>query len=101
MGAERRLQPGDRLPTVRGLAAQLGVNFNTVARAYRLLAAAGVLSTQQGRGTYILERARLRSPHSLGPRKARLKVLARKYVDQARRLGFSWAEIRESMDFRS
>src|SRR5512136_2368338 len=50
-----RLRPGDQLPTVRELAVQLGVNFNTVARAYRLLDEAGVVSTQQGRGTYILE----------------------------------------------
>jgi GntR family transcriptional regulator len=103
-GAQRRLQPGDRLPTVRGLAAQLGVNFNTVARAYRLLAAAGVVSTQPGRGTYILERLRLRSPQSLPSlrsRQARLKALARRYVAQAQRLGFSEAEIRESMHLRS
>jgi GntR family transcriptional regulator len=101
MGPQPRLKPGDRLPTVRGLAAQLGVNFNTVARAYRLLAAAGVLSTQQGRGTYILERLRLGSPHSRRTRKARLRVLARKYVEQARRLGFSAAEISESVDVTS
>ncbi|MGD8760462.1 MAG: GntR family transcriptional regulator, partial [Anaerolineales bacterium] len=35
------LGPGDQLPTVRQLAADLRVNFNTVARAYRLLDEAG------------------------------------------------------------
>ena len=49
------LRPGDQLPTVRQLATDLRVNFNTVARAYRLLDEAGVISTQQGRGTYVLE----------------------------------------------
>jgi len=48
------LRPGDRLPTVRLLADELGLNFNTAARAYRLLAEAGVVSTQRGRGTYII-----------------------------------------------
>jgi GntR family transcriptional regulator len=48
------LHPGDQLPTVRQLAADLRVNFNTVARAYRLLDEQGLISTQHGRGTYIL-----------------------------------------------
>ena len=49
------LKPGDQLPTVRQLAADLRVNFNTIARAYRLLDEEGVISTQHGRGTFILE----------------------------------------------
>lgn len=48
------LKASDQLPTVRRLAKELKVNFNTVARAYRMLDQAGVISTQQGRGTYIL-----------------------------------------------
>jgi GntR family transcriptional regulator len=51
-----QLKVDDQLPTVRSLAADLRVNFNTVARAYRLLDEAGLISTQQGRGTYILEK---------------------------------------------
>ncbi len=54
--AKGNLSPGDQLPTVRQLAAELRVNFNTVARAYRMLDEAGLISTQQGRGTYILDR---------------------------------------------
>jgi GntR family transcriptional regulator len=48
------LRPDDQLPTVRKLATELRVNFNTVARAYRLLDEEGLISTQHGRGTYIL-----------------------------------------------
>ena len=51
--ASGQLKPGDQLPTVRQLAAELRINFNTVARAYRILDEAGLISTQQGRGTYI------------------------------------------------
>jgi GntR family transcriptional regulator len=49
------LEPGGQLPTVRQLASDLRVNFNTIARAYRMLDEAGLISTQQGRGTYIIE----------------------------------------------
>jgi GntR family transcriptional regulator len=49
------LVTGDQLPTVRQLASDLRVNFNTIARAYRMLDEAGLISTQQGRGTYIIE----------------------------------------------
>lgn len=45
--------PDEALPTVRQLAFQLGVNFNTVARAYRMLDAEGIIITWQGRGTYV------------------------------------------------
>ncbi|MCX6034747.1 MAG: GntR family transcriptional regulator, partial [Chloroflexi bacterium] len=49
-----RITPGDQLPTVRSLALELRVNFNTVARAYRILDEVGIISTQQGRGTYVM-----------------------------------------------
>ncbi len=45
------LKQGDQLPTVRQLAADLRVNWNTVARAYRVLDKTGLISTQRGRGT--------------------------------------------------
>ena len=52
--ANGELQPGDQLPTVRQLASDLRVNFNTIARAYRMLDEAGLISTQRERGTYVL-----------------------------------------------
>lgn len=45
--------PGQELPTVRDLAASLGVNRNTVSMAYKRLAAAGVALTQGRLGTVI------------------------------------------------
>lgn len=47
------LREGDRLPTVRELAAAAGVHFNTVARAYRALEQRGVLIARQGQGTVV------------------------------------------------
>jgi GntR family transcriptional regulator len=86
------LKPGDQLPTVRALAQDLRVNFNTVARAYRMLDEAGVISTQQGRGTYILERPPPEAAERL--RREALEALARRYIREAARLGFSSAEMR-------
>jgi GntR family transcriptional regulator len=51
--ASGALSPGDQLPTVRQLAVELAVNPNTVVRAYRELEIRGLLSTQQGVGTFI------------------------------------------------
>ena len=45
--AAGELKSGDQLPTVRQLASELRVNFNTIARAYRMLDEAGLISTQQ------------------------------------------------------
>jgi GntR family transcriptional regulator len=86
------LRPGDQLPTVRQLAADLRINFNTVARAYRMLDEAGVISTQQGRGTYVVE-----APPPARSRKLRqtsLDHLGREFLASAARLGFSPAEVR-------
>jgi DNA-binding transcriptional regulator YhcF (GntR family) len=46
-------QPGDRLPTVRRLAEELGVATNTVARAYRELEQGGVVETRGRAGTFV------------------------------------------------
>jgi GntR family transcriptional regulator len=89
------LSPGDQLPTVRQLAIDLQVNFNTVARAYRLLDEAGLISTQQGRGTYIWE--------TLSPERSEklhhqaLHELTRAYLDEAASLGFSPDEVRQCL----
>jgi len=51
--ASGELGAGDRLPTVRQLAVDLAINFNTVVRAYRELEIEGFLETQQGSGTFV------------------------------------------------
>lgn len=48
-----RLLPGDRLPTVRALAADLGLAANTVARSYKELEAAGLVETRRRAGTVV------------------------------------------------
>jgi len=53
---EGRLKAGSGLPSVRRIAMELGVHFNTVAEAYRLLAAEGWLDLRHGRGATVVER---------------------------------------------
>lgn len=50
------LGPGDKLPTVRVLATDLGVHHNTVAQAYRQLADEGWLDLKRHRGATVRER---------------------------------------------
>jgi GntR family transcriptional regulator len=85
------LKPGDQLPTVRALALDLRVNFNTVARAYRLLDETRIISTQQGRGTYITEVPPPEVTERL--RQESLLALARRYISEAKRLNFSQRQI--------
>ena len=88
------LKPGDQLPTVRQLAAELRVNFNTVARAYRMLDEARLISTQQGRGTYILEALPPEVQQQL--RHEALDSITRRYIMETRRLGFTTDEVKAS-----
>jgi GntR family transcriptional regulator len=93
MIASGELQPGDQLPTVRQLAADLRVNFNTVARAYRLLDEESIISTQHGRGTFILE-----LPSEEKSRELRRRSLARLthvYLNEAHSLEFSPDDVLE------
>jgi len=53
--ALRALRPGDKLPSVRELAAQVRINRNTAAKAYQLLEAMGVLETRAGQGTFVAD----------------------------------------------
>jgi len=53
---EGQLFPGTALPSVRRLAVELGVHFNTVAEAYRQLAAEGWLDLKHGRGAVVVPR---------------------------------------------
>jgi GntR family transcriptional regulator len=54
---EGQLVPGTALPSVRRLAMELGVHFNTVAEAYRQLAAERWLELKHGRGAVVVPRA--------------------------------------------
>jgi DNA-binding transcriptional regulator YhcF (GntR family) len=73
-----RLAPGARLPTVRDLAARIGLAVNTVARAYRELETAGIVETRGRQGTFVAR---------LDPTDTAMAAAARVYADAARALG--------------
>jgi DNA-binding transcriptional regulator YhcF (GntR family) len=74
-----RLVPGDRLPTVRALAADLGLAANTVARVYKELESAGLVETRGRAGTVVAS-----GEHAAA---AALDVLAARFVAAAREAG--------------
>jgi GntR family transcriptional regulator len=78
---------GDQLPTVRELATELRINFNTVGRAYRMLDETRLISTQRGRGTYIWEEPTEETIKQL--KKKSLEELARTYRNEISQLGYS------------
>jgi GntR family transcriptional regulator len=80
-----RLKIGERLPTVRQLAADLNLDPTTVARAYNQLIQEGVIAAQQGRGTYIYHMP----PSSENRKSRRERVVAQveELLRDAERLG--------------
>jgi GntR family transcriptional regulator len=71
------LTPGTQLPTVRTLAAHLGIHFNTVARVYHQLDEEGWISAQQGRGTFVREtKYQKGTPLPQGTRQSAEKIAA-------------------------
>lgn len=58
--AAGRLTAGERVPSVRDLAAELRINFHTVRRAYGELEQAGVLRQERGKGMFVAAPARTR-----------------------------------------
>ena len=92
--ADGRLTQGDQLPTVRSLAVELKINPNTVARAYSQLEVRGIVSTQQGTGTFVSDK---KIQVSDIERERVLAELTRSFVTQAGAYGIGVAELIRSL----
>jgi len=84
-----RLTAGTRLPTVRELAAELGLAVNTVARAYRELESAGIVETRRRWGTFVARS---------DPADVAMAAAAQAYAETARRLGLGKADADRYLD---
>jgi len=78
------LRRGERLPGVRELAAETGVNVNTVRTVYARLEADGLVVAEQGRGTFVSESARVDD---------RLAGIRRRALDDIRAAGLDPREL--------
>jgi GntR family transcriptional regulator len=92
LAAAGRLSPGEEMPAIRVLAAQLVVNPNTVARAYLELERAGVVTKRQGTGTYVSESS---SPLTKRGKLKLLKQRADSLVVEADHLGIGLPDVLE------
>jgi len=93
-----QLQPGDTVPSVRQVAAALGVNPMTVSKAWSRLEADGVLARDRGRGMVVAAR---QEPASLADRRVEVQPLVDRAVTHALHLGLTPAQllamVRESL----
>jgi GntR family transcriptional regulator len=89
------LKPGDRLPSVRALAAELAVNQNTVLRVYERLTAEGLLERRHGDGTFVADRV------PTGQMKAQRQLLRQEIAhaaELAKTLGVEPEELHRLLD---
>jgi GntR family transcriptional regulator len=92
LAASGRLKPGEEMPPIRVLADKLVVNPNTVARAYRELELAGVVTKRRTAGTYVSDAG---SPLA---RRERLRILAERadaLLAEARQMNVGLEEVVE------
>ena len=87
--------PGDRLPTVRQVAVDLGVNHNTVAEAYRNLSEEGWLSLERGRGALVTKRS---TPAATPKARVAFANRLRDLIAQVRAAGVSPQAIRSEFE---
>src|SRR3569833_4657275 len=83
--ATAELSPGDQLPSVRGLAQQLTINPNTVAKAYAELTSEGWLESRQGLGLFV---ATPRQRLSNGERDRRMDEAIQAFVHEVAALDY-------------
>ena len=97
--ATGELSAGDQLPSVRGLAQQLTLNPNPVAKAYAELTTEGWLESRQGMGLYV---ATPRQRLSDGERERRLDDAIGRFVNDVIPLGYPPDEVqaRVAEEFR-
>ena len=95
--ATGRLEPGNRLPTVRQLAVDLSVNPNTVSRAYTELELTGLVDTHMGSGTFVGQK---KVEQDDVERRRILDEICQEFLSRASSHGFILDDILENLEQR-
>ncbi len=91
------LEPGERMPTVREMAAALSLNPNTIAKAYQRLEQEGIIETMRSRGTFVAGRTEVLDMESA---RQQLAGLVEKVLVEAYHLGLNREDIRQLLEER-
>lgn len=86
------LKPGEKLPTVRGLASDISINYNTVNKAYLSLVSDGYLESTRGRGVFVTDIASELGDEELG----QVTSIMDEAIAACRELGMSYADIEKA-----
>ncbi|CVH77941.1 GntR family transcriptional regulator [Rubneribacter badeniensis] len=87
-----RFKAGDQLPSVRSLAAEARINYNTVAKAYRDLELSGFIVSVRGRGMFVQKNVAASSAEEEA-----IDALVESCIKQYRARGMAYREVRERM----
>ncbi len=85
----KEMKPGEKLPSVRDMAIQAGVNPNTVQRSYREMERMGVVETKRGQGTFIVDNEEI----VIELKKKMQFEIINEFVSHMKELGLSEEEI--------
>ena len=85
--------PGDQLPTVRGLASEISINYNTVNKAYLSLVSDGYLESTRGRGVFVTDMAAAEG----GEARAEVEAVLDDCIASCRDLGMGLDDIERAM----
>ena len=86
-------KPGDKLPTVRGLASDISINYNTVNKAYLSLVSDGYLESTRGRGVFVTDLG----AHEPDGESEKADVLIGDCIEACRELGMDLGDIERAM----
>ena len=92
--ASGELESGEELPSIRSLADTLVINPNTVARAYRDLEAAGIVTSSRGLGTFV---AATDQSTAHAERRAVLSDRLSALVVESHQMGITFKEVQEML----
>lgn len=95
--ARGKLQPGEKLPSVRELSRQVVVNPNTISRVFTELEREGIVNTRPGLGVFV---ARPKAELTRKARKDRLHEKLDEFLTEAVHLGFRADEVMDFVDER-